>query len=115
MTFTHDLTAECLQSEAAFCTAVCPFNLDIRDFIGKVQQGRFNAAYKTYQNVTGFPGIVAALCPEPCKMVCPLKDAGGSISLKDLEKASIAHARNRDPNQYNLPPKEKRIAVIGAG
>ncbi|HNY01598.1 MAG TPA: FAD-dependent oxidoreductase [Bacteroidales bacterium] len=115
MAFSHELVAECLQFEQAFCTAACPFSLDIRDFIGKLQQGRFNIAYKTYQNATGFPGIVSALCPEPCQAVCPMKDAGGAISLKALEKAAIAHARSTDPDRYNVPPKEKRIAVIGAG
>lgn len=115
MAFTHELVAECLQNEQAFCTAVCPFNFDIREFIGMVQQGRFNIAYKTFQNVVGFPAIVTALCPEPCKRVCPLKDAGGSISLKELEKASITYARSNEPSHYNVPEKNKRIAIIGAG
>ena len=115
MAFTHELVAECLQNEQAFCTIACPFNLDIRDFIGMVQQGRFNIAYRTFQNVVGFPGIVTALCPEPCKLVCPLKDAGGSISLKELEKSSIGYARSTEPSQYNVPLKDKRIAIIGAG
>ncbi len=115
MAFTHELVAECLQFEQAFCTAACPFNLDIRDFIGKIRQGRFNVAYKAYQNTVGFPGIVTALCPEPCKPVCPMKDAGGAISLRELEKASMAHARSTDPDNYNVPSKGKRIAIIGAG
>jgi Fe-S oxidoreductase len=89
--------------------------LDIRDFIGKLQQGRFNAAYKTYQQTVGFPGIVASLCTEPCKDVCPMKDAGGAISIKMLEKASIEYARSKAPDQYNMPQKNKRIAIIGAG
>jgi Fe-S oxidoreductase len=115
MAYTHELVAECLQDEPAFCTAECPFNLDIRDFIGKLKQGRFNVAYKTYQNAVGFPGIVSALCPEPCKNVCALKNSGGSISIRLLEKASIDYARNSDPDQYNVPAKEKSIAIIGGG
>lgn len=115
MAYTNELVAECLQNEQAFCTAECPFNLDVRDFIGKLQQGRFNVAYKTYQNAVGFPGIVSALCHEPCKNVCALKDAGGSISIRMLEKASIDFARNTEPDQYNMPPKDKSIAVIGGG
>ncbi len=115
MAYTNELVAECLQFEQAFCTAVCPFNLDIRDLIGKLQQGRFNVAYKTYQNVVGFPGIVSALCPEPCKDVCALRDAGGSISIRMLEKATMDHARNTEPDQYNMPIKDKNVAIIGGG
>jgi len=111
----NDLVADCLQNEPAFCTAECPFNLDVRDFVGKLQQGRFNIAYKTYRQVVGFPGIVIALCGEPCNRVCILKDKGGSVSLKLLEKASLEYARDTAPDQYNMPAKDKRIAIIGAG
>ncbi|MFZ4462989.1 MAG: pyridine nucleotide-disulfide oxidoreductase/dicluster-binding protein [Bacteroidales bacterium] len=110
-----EFTSECLQNERAFCSAECPFNLDVRDFVGKIQQGRFNVAYRTYQNTVGFPGIVSALCSEPCKQHCPMKDAGGSISIRLLETASIKYARNTEPDQYNMPPKDKRIAIIGGG
>ena len=115
MAYTNDLIVDCLQFERAFCTAKCPFNLDIIDFINKIQQGRFNVAYKTYQQAVGFPGIVSELCDEPCKSVCPMKDSGGAISLKLLEKASLEFARNKLPDQFNMPLKEKQIAVIGAG
>ena len=115
MAYINELVKDCLQFERAFCTAECPFNLDVRDFIGKIQQGRFNVAYKTYQNTVGFPGIVSNLCNEPCKQVCPMKDAGGSISIKMLEVASINYARTTLPDQYNMPAKDKRIAIIGGG
>jgi Fe-S oxidoreductase len=105
----------CLQHEPPFCTAACPFGLDVKDFIGKVQRGGFQAAYKAYLNTVGFPGIVAALCPEPCKGVCPRSACGGAISMRLLERAAIAHARNLEPASYNVPPKRKTVAVIGAG
>ncbi|MBP6977234.1 MAG: NAD(P)-binding protein [Bacteroidales bacterium] len=115
MPYVHDLVKDCLQYEPAFCTAACPFNLDIPDFIGKLQQARFNAAFKVFQNTVGFPGIVRALCPEPCKQVCTLKENGGAISLKLLEAASMNFARSPAPDQYNMRLKDATIAVIGAG
>lgn len=115
MAYINELVKDCLQFERAFCSAECPFNLDIRDFVGKLQQGRFNVAYKTYQQTVGFPGIVSAICHEPCKNVCPMQNAGGAISLRALEKASMNYARNKNPDQYNMPLKDKKIAIIGAG
>ncbi len=106
---------ECLQHEPAFCTAVCPFRLDVRDFMEKMQRGGFNAAYRAYLNTVTFPVIVSELCGEPCKGVCPRGSTDAPISMKLLEKASIRYARNLDPNSYNLPDKGKSIAVIGAG
>ncbi|MDY0201287.1 MAG: FAD-dependent oxidoreductase [Tenuifilaceae bacterium] len=115
MSYLNDLVVDCLQFERAFCGAECPFNIDVPDFIGKLQQGRFNAAYKTYQHAVGFPGIVSSLCHEPCKLVCPLKDNGGAISLRLLEKAAMKYARSTNPDQFNMPLKDKRIAIIGGG
>ncbi len=115
MSYLNDLVVDCLQTERAFCAAECPFSLDIPDFINKLQQGRFSAAFKTYQYTVGFPGIVSALCHEPCKLVCPLKGHGGAISLRLLEKATIENARTTTPEQYNMPPKDKKIAIIGGG
>lgn len=111
----EDKIKECLQNEPAFCTSVCPFHLDMRDFISKIQRGGFNAAYRTYLNAVGFPGIVSELCGEPCREVCPRGGKDAAVAMRLLEKASIKYARNLDPNSYNLPEKGKSIAVIGAG
>lgn len=107
--------SDCLQEEAAFCTAACPFHLDVRDFIEKIQRGSFNAAYNAYRNAVGFPGIVAALCHEPCRNVCPRKHTDEAIALRLLEGAGVAYARNTSPVDYNVPIKNKKIAIIGAG
>jgi NADPH-dependent glutamate synthase beta subunit-like oxidoreductase len=106
---------DCLQQEPPFCTAACPFGLDILDFIEKLKRGAFQAAYKTYQNAVGFPGIVAALCPEPCARLCPRQSSGGAVRLRLLEQAAIDHARNLEPNSYNVPAKHKRVGIVGAG
>lgn len=106
---------DCLQNEPPFCAAACPFHLDVRDFIEKMQRGAFNAAYRMYLNAVGFPGIVSAFCDQPCQGVCPRKDKDQPIALRLLEQAAGSYARNTDPNNYNLPPKHQKIAIIGAG
>ena len=105
----------CLQDEPAFCTAACPFHIDIRDFIEKIQRGSFNAAFKVYRNAVGFPKIVAELCHEPCKEVCPRKDIDEAVALSQIEKASIRYAKNINPIEFNVPEKNYKIAIIGAG
>lgn len=109
------LISDCIQNEPPFCSVACPFHLDVRDFIEKMQRGAFNAAYRMYLNAVGFPGIVTALCDEPCKHACIRKEIDGAVSLRVLEAAAGLYARNTDPNSYNLPAKDKQIAVIGAG
>ena len=113
--FEQKLSAECYQNEPPFCTAACPFGLDVKELVKKWKKGRFNAAYRTFQNTVGFPGIVAAACPHPCEEVCLRCGKDGAVSLHRLEQATLAHASRQNPNAYNMPSKGKCIAVIGAG
>ncbi len=103
---------KCLQHEPPFCLARCPFSLDVKAFIDKVQRGSFNSAYKLYRNAVGFPEIVSAICPRYCEEVCPMKEP---IGLLDLEQSTLIHAKNTTPPDYNLPTKNGRIAIIGGG
>lgn len=108
---------DCLQHEASFCTAACPFNLDVNEMISRLQEGRFNAAYKIYRDATGFPELAASLCTESCKASC-LKNAvrgGQPIELLKLERSILEHATRKEPVNYNIPAKNKSIAIIGAG
>lgn len=105
----------CLQKEIPFCTAECPFHLEILEFIEKMKRGGFKGAFKTYRNAVGFPLIASNLCHEPCKGVCPRRESDSAIELLMLEKACISFAGDRSPTDYNLPLKKKKAAVIGAG
>ncbi|MGN0702890.1 MAG: pyridine nucleotide-disulfide oxidoreductase/dicluster-binding protein [Lentihominibacter sp.] len=107
----------CLQHEASFCTAACPFNLDVNELVSRLQEGRFNAAYKIYRDATGFPELAARLCTESCRASC-LKNAvrgGQPIELLKLERSILEHATRKEPVNYNIPAKNKSIAIIGAG
>jgi Fe-S oxidoreductase len=105
----------CLQQEPPSCTAACPFRLDVLDFIAKVRRGAFHPAFRAFAGAVGFPGLVAALCPGPCRRDCPRESAGGAIELNRLERAVLAQARGLDPVAYNLPAKSGRVAIVGAG
>ena len=106
--------ADCLRGDNAPCACACPFNLDIRQFIEKLKLGSFDAAYKLYRNAVVFPGIVSRLCPAPCRNRCVLRSIE-PINLPQLERASEALARSLDPIDFNVPPKQKSIAIVGGG
>lgn len=109
------LKAKCHQNEPAFCTVACPFHLDIKDLDGKWEGGRWNAAFRVLQTATVFPEIVSALCPGYCEDACILKERGGSLSIRELERTTIRLAKRKTPSSFNLPPKGKKIVVIGGG
>lgn len=92
-----------MEKEEPFCASACPFHLDVREFIARMQRGAFNTAFRLFSNTTGFPAIVAAHCHEPCAAVCPRGTVDAPVQLNLLEKAAVAYAANTKPNSYNLP------------
>lgn len=95
--------------------AACPFRLDIKGLEEKWKKGRFNAAYRTYQNTVGFPDIVSKLCSHPCEKACLRAKLDGGIAIGLLERATVEYAKRKAPNAYNLPSKGKKIAIVGGG
>ena len=90
--------------------------MDIRAFLEKAGKGRWLQAYKTLRNATVFPVIVSILCDQPCREHCQRTLLGDeAIAVRDIEAAAIRYARSRKPESYVIPPKDKRVAVVGAG
>jgi NADPH-dependent glutamate synthase beta subunit-like oxidoreductase len=105
----------CLMRNPPFCRAQCPFHVDVTDFIDKAAKGTWQSAYRIYRDAVGFPRIVARICPQPCKAVCPLREEEGAIEMNRLEQAALALTGSTTPNNYNIPRRNKRIAIIGGG
>ena len=105
----------CRQNEKPFCSHVCPFHIDVLDFQSKMANSNYNAAFKTFRNAVGFPDIVAEICPEYCASVCPRSELDQSVQLNLLEKTCVAKATKKDPTDYNVPLKPRKIGIIGAG
>ncbi len=111
-----DLTAHCFRGEPASCSTVCPFHLDIRSFLDKAAKGKWNSAYRQLRNATVFPVIVAGLCEAPCRESCQRTALGDeAIAVRDIEAAVLRNVKEQKPERYVIPPKEQRVAVVGAG
>lgn len=109
-------TSKCFRGELASCSYACPFRLDIRSLLDKVSKGRWTAAYRVLRDATAFPVIVSALCDEPCRDHCQRTLLGDeALSVRDLECACLRFAKDRQARFYAIPPKDSRIAVVGAG
>ena len=94
----------------------CPLALDVRSFLEKAGNAKWNTAYKTLRNAVVFPAITAALCPSPCESCCQRRLTGDEpVATRLIEEACVKFAKNRQPDIYAIPPKKERIAIIGAG
>jgi Fe-S oxidoreductase len=109
-------TERCFRGEPASCTTACPFHLDIRAFLDRAAKGKWTPAYKLLRNATVFPVIVAELCEAPCRERCQRVNLGDeAIAVRDIEAAVLRHVKEQKPERYVIPPKEQRVAMVGAG
>ena len=106
---------DCYNGDRPPCRCACPADLDVVSLIAKLQRGNFNAAYAAYRDRVLFPAIVCRVCEQPCLDACVRKDLDASIALRKLERAAVEHAASTVPTRYNVPAKDERVAVIGAG
>jgi Fe-S oxidoreductase len=110
------ITKNCINGDPATCSNACPFGLDLRSFLKKSAKGRWNAAYKEFRNSVIFPRIVAAMCPHPCQGSCQRTVLGDEpVSIGLIERACLDYSKKKEVSEYPIPPKEQKIAVIGAG
>lgn len=111
----YDQFETCREHDIPLCADACPFKMDILNIQERITRKRFNAAYKTIRDCVVFPGIVAQICPAYCQNACVRNLVDDPVQIKLLEQSVIALTSRKDPNTYNLPSRNVRVAVIGAG
>lgn len=104
----------CIHGEPPECWRACPFDLDMRAFIARIQNKNMDAALRQYSAAVVFPNIVSRICSAPCMEQCVRNGTDSAVQLSLLEQACVQHAGRRRSMAYNLPPKNKRVAVVGA-
>jgi len=103
---------QCIQEEAPACQSACPLHVDVRTFVLKVGQGKWNDAWKVLDKTLPFPGILGRICHHPCQDACLRKDLGGSISMGALEKICVNQPKPRI-RTIPMPKKNYTMAVVG--
>lgn len=111
----YDQFDVCREHDIPMCADACPFRVDILDLQERITKKRFNAAYKSIRDKVAFPAIVCEICPAYCEKSCIRQIIDAPLQIRRLEKSVIELASRKTPNRYNLPAKNKKIAVIGAG
>lgn len=112
---TTSFAHHCFRGNPPPCADICPLGIDIRDMVNKMQRGNFDSAFRTFRKAAIFPRIVAEICDRECETVCSRRDLDEAVDLQMLERALLDYSRNTAPPIFNVPRKEKRIAIVGAG
>lgn len=109
----------CLRCRKKPCVSGCPVNIKIPDFIAKVAEGDFEAAYEIISQDSSLPAICGRVCPQEnqCQGKCVQCGKGESVAIGRLERfVADWHAANFGDEE--IAPVEgngHKVAIIGAG
>jgi len=70
--------SRCLQCPNPTCIQGCPVNIDIKAFIGLIQEGKFTEGYYKIKEKNNFPAMTGRVCPQEtqCEASCVLAKNG---------------------------------------
>ena len=105
---------KCIQEEWAYCTAACPFHVDIKAFLGHMAKKEVDNAFKIIERSLPLPEILARICDHPCENQCIRKEMDAAVGIGTLERACVK-SRRKEKKRVLLPPRGKQVAIWGSG
>ena len=113
-----DEAKRCLNCKNKPCMGGCPVRVRIPEFIAKVAEGEFEAAYRIIQETSSLPAVCGRVCPQEnqCEQKCVRGIKGEPVAIGRLERF-VADWHNA--NSCDLPvkaePNGHKVAVVGSG
>lgn len=111
----------CLNCKNSLCRTGCPVSVRIPEFIAKVVEGDFDAAYELIASTNSLPAVCGRVCPQEkqCESKCVRGIKGESVGIGRLERF-VADWHNSKPAEEKAPvsvPESNghKVAVIGSG
>lgn len=103
---------------SAPCTAACPANIKIPEFIDEIRSKKYLSSLASIRTAMPFPGLCGKVCPHPCEKVCRRGEIDEPINIMHLKLSAWNYEYYRHQNPVVPEKKEptgKNCAIIGAG
>ena len=120
--YTEDMAVEeagrCLNCKNPKCVEGCPVNVRIPEFIAKVRERDFKAAYEIITSTNALPALSGRVCPQEtqCESKCVRGIKGEPVAIGRLERFVADWYRE---NVNAMPEKAEsngiKVAVVGSG
>ena len=114
-----DEAKRCLNCKNMPCRSGCPVSVRIPEFIAKVAEGDFDAAYEIITSTNSLPAVCGRVCPQEkqCESKCVRGIKGESVGIGRLERfVADYHMAKEDKPAVVVPESNgHKIAVIGSG
>ena len=117
-----DEAKRCLNCKNPACRTGCPVAVRIPEFIAKVAEGEFEAAYEIITSTNSLPAVCGRVCPQEkqCESKCVRGLKGESVGIGRLERFvadwHMAEQAKLEKVEVEVPASNgHRIAVVGSG
>ena len=108
----------CLKCKNPKCVEGCPVNVRIPEFISKVAEGDFKAAYEIVTSTNALPALSGRVCPQEtqCEARCVRGIKGEPVAIGRLERfVADWYRENVNAMPEKAEPNGKKVAVVGSG
>ena len=113
-----DEAMRCLSCKNMPCVDGCPVKIHIPDFIAKIKEGDFEAAYQVITRSSSLPAVCGRVCPQEtqCESKCVRGIKGESVGIGRLERF-VADWHNTFCKESPVRPQGNghKVAVVVSG
>ena len=120
--YTEDMAVEeagrCLGCKNPKCVEGCPVNVRIPEFIAKVRERDFKAAYEIITSTNALPALSGRVCPQEtqCESKCVRGIKGEPVAIGRLERfVADWYRENVNAMPEKVPSNGMKVAVVGSG
>ncbi len=114
-----DEAKRCLNCHNTPCRTGCPVSVRIPEFIAKVAEGDFDAAYEIITSTNSLPAVCGRVCPQEkqCESKCVRGIKGESVGIGRLERFVADYHMNKAEKVAPTVPESNghKVAVVGSG
>ncbi len=108
----------CLQCKHKPCVAGCPVSVKIPDFLERIIQGDFEAAYQKIRETNSLPAVCGRVCPQEtqCEQRCVRGIKGEPVAIGKLERfVADWHMKHIKEEEQEIQSNHKKVAIVGSG